>query len=256
VPNPPEPIPSPSPSTAPGATRARRVARPTGLAAGGLVLGRLALLGAAAMLATSAFADAVADAGAPSGLAAAGEAVLERLRGAPPILFFGAFVVATFLPFPIMLFYLVAGATYGIPTALAWIAGALVVSNLIIHTAAKGFLRPILEAIAARRGQTIPRFESGLDEALFITLVRLTPGIPYFVQNVVLAVAHLDLMRFVVLSVAIQMIYVVGFVVLGRSALEGRHGWTVAALALVVAISVAARLIVKRRNGAAGRTGS
>ena len=54
--------------------------------------------------------------------------------------------------------------------------------------------------------------QTGLDEIFFITLIRLTPGIPYFLQNWILAVAQLDLVRFLVLSVAIQMIYVTGFV--------------------------------------------
>jgi len=207
--------------------------------------------------AASAIGDAAADVptstagaadAAQSGFGAWLESVVERLRGAPPILFYGALVIATMLPFPVGLFYLVAGAVYGIVPALCWIAGSLVVSNLIIHTASKSFLRPALEALVARRGHRIPRFESGLDEALFIALVRITPGVPYFLQNVVLAVAHLDLMRFLVLSVALQMIYVTGFVVLGRSALDGELGWAVGALAVLVALMVGARVVAKRRG--------
>jgi len=174
------------------------------------------------------------------------QSALESVRGTPPLLFFSAFVVATLLPVPIALFYLAAGVAYGIGPALAWIAGSLGVSNLIVHTASRTFLRPTLEALVARRGHRIPRFDSGLDEALFITLIRLTPGIPYFVQNLVLAVAKLDLMRFVVLSVAIQMIYVTGFVVLGRSALDGSLTWALAGLALLVALTVGARKLSKR----------
>lgn len=182
------------------------------------------------------------------------QAALESVRSAPPLLFFGALVVATFLPFPVGLFYLAAGVAYGIGPALVWIAGCLVVSNLILHTAARTVLRPTLERIVARRGHNIPRFDSALDEALFITLIRLTPGVPYFLQNVILAVAQLDLMRFVVLSVAIQMIYVTGFVVLGRSALDGQLGWAVGGLALLVAVAAGARMLAKRRSGASGST--
>ena len=175
-------------------------------------------------------------------------AALESLRGAPPLLFFSAFIVATFLPVPVGVFYLAAGVVYGIGPALAWIAGSLVVSNLILHSASKSFLRPTLEALVARRGHRIPRFESPLDEALFITLIRLTPGVPYFVQNVILAVADLDLLRFVVLSVALQMIYVTGFVVLGRSVFEGRGTWALAGLAILVGLAVGARFLSKRRR--------
>ncbi len=193
--------------------------------------------------------DAAAAADALPGWA---QAALESVRSAPPLVFFGAFVVATLLPFPIALFYLAAGVVYGIGPALAWIAGCLVVSNLILHTAARSILRPTLESLVARRGHRIPRFESSLDEALFITLIRLTPGFPYFLQNLILAAAQLDLMRFVVLSVAIQMIYVTGFVVLGRSALDGQLGWAVGGLALLVAVAAGARVLAKRRGGASG----
>jgi uncharacterized membrane protein YdjX (TVP38/TMEM64 family) len=220
------------------AARARRSLR-SGLAISVMLVG----LGMAA----TAFAEGDAGASAsPEALPAWAQAAIESVRGTPPLLFFSAFVVATFLPVPIALFYLAAGAAYGIGPALGWIAGSLVVSNVMIHTASRTFLRPTLEALIARRGHRIPRFDSDLDEALFITLIRLTPGIPYFFQNLILAVAQLDLMRFVVLSVAIQMIYVTGFVVLGRSALDGSLTWALAGLALLVALTVGARKLAKR----------
>ena len=218
-----------------------------GLAAAGLLAAPAAAAEALAEAIPAAAEAADASAGGDS-LPAWAQAALESVRRAPPLLFFAAFVVATFLPFPVGLFYLAAGVAYGIGPALAWIAGSLVVSNVLIHTASRTFLRPTLEALVARRGHRIPRFDSGLDEALFITLIRLTPGIPYFVQNLVLAVAQLDLMRFVVLSVAIQMIYVTGFVVLGRSALDGQLGWAVGGLALLVAVGAGARVWAKRRD--------
>ncbi len=205
----------------------------------------LFLTAAGAAAATSVDGGASASDGS---LPAWAQTALESLRGVPPLLFFSAFIVATFLPVPVGLFYLAAGVVYGIGPALAWIAGSLVISNLLIHSASKSFLRPSLESLVTRRGHRIPRFDSPLDEALFITLIRLTPGVPYFLQNVILAVADLDLMRFVVLSVAFQMVYVIGFVVLGRSALDGRFGWVVGGLALIVAVAVAARILSRRRG--------
>lgn len=172
---------------------------------------------------------------------------LESLRGVPRVVFFGALVVASWIPFPVTLFYLAAGILYGVPIALAWIAASLVVSNLVLHTVANRFLRPELERLVARRGYRTPSFDSPLDEALFITLIRLTPGIPYFLQNVVLTVARVELLRFVVLSVAIQMIYVTGFVVLGRSAFEGDLGFALGGVALLVALAVGMRFLSRRR---------
>ncbi|MEZ4333206.1 MAG: hypothetical protein R3F35_15705 [Myxococcota bacterium] len=183
----------------------------------------------------------------PEGAAARLEQVIERLRRSPPALFFAAFVVASLLPFPIALFYMASGAAFGVGPSLLWFAGALVISNLLLHAGSRGVLHQAFQRLAARRGHRIPDFDSPLDEALFILLVRLTPGIPYFLQNVILAAARLDLVRFVVLSVAIQMIYATGFIVLGRSAFDGSLVWLLAALAFLVALTVAARLLARRR---------
>lgn len=217
----------------------------------GAIVGPAAIVALAATLALGAAETALAaEAGeaAASGLPAWAQTASESLRGIPPLLFFGAFVVSTFVPFPVGLFYLAAGVVYGVGPALAWIAGSLALSNLILHTAARTFLRPHLEPFVVRRGYRIPRFESGFDEILFITLIRLTPGIPYFLQNLILAVSQLDLIRFLVLSVAIQMIYVTGFVVLGHSALDGQLGWALGGLAALVAVSAVARIVVRRRK--------
>jgi uncharacterized membrane protein YdjX (TVP38/TMEM64 family) len=192
--------------------------------------------------------------GPAAALPAWARAAIESVRGTPPVVFFSALVVATFLPLPIGVFYLTAGVVYGIAPALAWIAGSLVVSNLILHSLSKGFLRPGLEAFVARRGQRIPRFDSPLDEALFITLIRLTPGLPCFLQNVILAVADLDRMRFVGLSVGIQMLYGTGFVVLGRSIFDGEFVWVAGGAALLVAIAAGARAIARRRDAGSGRS--
>jgi hypothetical protein len=43
------------------------------------------------------------------------------------------------------------------------------------------------------------------------------------------------------------MIYVTGFVVLGRSALDGQLGWAIGGLALLVAVAAGARALAKRR---------
>lgn len=219
-----------------------------------------AALAAMAYALTSALAPldalaAVADADVPAAdveaLPAFLQDALARLRGSPPFVFFGAFVVATLLPFPIALFYLASGAVYGIASSLAWFTGALMVSNVLVHAGSRSILRPVFASLAARRGHRIPDFDSPLDEALFITLVRLTPGIPYFLQNVILAAARLDAVRFVVLSVTIQMMYATGFVVLGRSAFDGSLVWLLVAVAFLVAVTAATRLLAKRRAGSA-----
>ena len=185
------------------------------------------------------------------GADAALEWVMEawtRLKTAPPIVFFGAMALLTIFPVPLTPFYIVAGPLFGILPSLLWIPPAIVLNNLIAHTLTTSFLRPWLQTLVARRGQSIPTFNSKKDQSLFIAMVRITPGIPYFLQSLLLGLAGVDRLRFLVISISVHMIYVVGFVVLGRSAFDGEYGVAVIAVALLVVASLCARFVHQRLN--------
>ena len=175
-------------------------------------------------------------------------AAWTRLQSAPPIVFFGAMALLTVFPVPLTPFYIVAGPLFGILPALLWIPPAIVLNNLISYTLTTSFLRPWLQKLVARRGQTIPTLESKRDQSLFIAMVRITPGVPYFLQSLLLGLAGVDRLRFLVISISVHMIYVVGFVVLGRSAFDGEYGAAVFAIALLVIASLGARFVHRRLN--------
>jgi uncharacterized membrane protein YdjX (TVP38/TMEM64 family) len=169
-----------------------------------------------------------------------------RLRSAPAPVFFAVMSVALLAPIPASLLYVTAGPLYGVVTSLLWIAPALAINALLVHVIASSFLRPRLEAMVARRGMRIPTFEKRSDQNLFIVLIRITPGIPYFVQNWLLGLADVERLPFVAITVAIQMLYATGFVVLGKSAFEGETGVAIAAFAALVVVSIGARMVHKR----------
>jgi len=168
------------------------------------------------------------------------------LEQAPPVVFFATMAIALLFPTPASVFYVTAGSLYGIVPALLWIPPTLLLNNLIVHWASTSFLRPTVERLVERRGRALPSLETKADQRLFITLIRMTPGVPYFLQNLVLALAGVDRLPFLLISVSVQMIYATGFVVLGRSAFEGELGLAVFALALIAAAAVGARLVHKR----------
>ena len=170
----------------------------------------------------------------------------DRLQSAPPIVFFGAMSLLTIFPVPLTPFYIVAGPLFGILPSLLWIPPAIVLNNLIAHALTTSFLRPWLQGIVTRRGQSIPTFSSKRDQSLFIAMVRITPGIPYFLQSLVLGLAGVDRMRFLVISLSVHMVYVVGFVVLGRAAFDGKYTVAVVAIALIVIASTCARFAHQR----------
>jgi uncharacterized membrane protein YdjX (TVP38/TMEM64 family) len=167
----------------------------------------------------------------------------ERLKEAPPIVFFGAMSILTVFPVPLTPFYVTAGTLYGVIPSLLWIPPAMMLNNLIAHSITKGVLRPWLQSIVAKRGVSIPTLETKRDQTIFIVMVRITPGIPYFMQSVILGLAGVDRLRFLILSISVHMIYVVGFVVLGRSAFDGNFGVAIGAIALIIFVSVGARFV-------------
>jgi uncharacterized membrane protein YdjX (TVP38/TMEM64 family) len=170
----------------------------------------------------------------------------EHLQAAPPIVFFGAMAILTVFPIPLSPFYIVAGPLFGILPSLLWIPPAIVLNNLIAYTLTTSLLRPWIQKVVTKRGHSIPTFKSRKEQNLFIAMVRITPAFPYFLQSLVLGLAGVERLPFLVISLAVHMIFPVGFVVLGRSAFDGEYGVAAIAIALIVAVSICARLAYQR----------
>lgn len=168
------------------------------------------------------------------------------LLAAPAPIYFGVLTVALVGPVPISVFYVTAGPIYGIGPALAWIAPTLALNALLVHAIGTTAVRPRLAAWIERRGLHIPLLEEPSDQLLFATVVRVTPGIPYFLQSWAIVLAGIRRGVFVVLSVAVQMVYATGFVVLGRGAFEGRLGLAAIAVAFLIVAGLVARHIHRR----------
>lgn len=183
---------------------------------------------------------------APESVGATARHAWSSLQSAPAPVYFGIMSIALLAPVPASVLYITAGPLYGILPSLLFIAPALAINALLVHAISAGLLRPRLERFVARRGITIPVLETRADQRLFIVLIRITPGIPYFVQNWLLGLANVERMPFVLITVGIQMLYATGFVVLGRSAFEGNTGIAIGAFAALVVVSLAARQVHKR----------
>jgi uncharacterized membrane protein YdjX (TVP38/TMEM64 family) len=170
----------------------------------------------------------------------------QLLQAAPPIVFFGAMSLLTIFPVPLSPFYITAGTLYGIGPSLLWIPPAIVLNNLIAYTLTTTFLRPWLQATVAKRGLAIPTVSTMREQILLITMVRITPGPPYFLQSLVLGLAGVDLLPFLLISLPVHMIFAVGFVVLGQSAFDGQLGLAIGAVALILTASICGKFFYER----------
>jgi len=182
----------------------------------------------------------------PEALRQAGLGAWAQLKAAPAPLYFAILTLALLAPVPVSVLYVTAGPLFGVATSLAWIAPVLLVNSLLVYGIGATALRPALRARLARYGRDLPQLTTRSDQLLFIVLIRVTPGIPYFVQSWTLVLAGVALGPFLLISVGIQMVYATGFVVLGRSAFEGQLGVTVLAVVFLVAAGLCAAAIRAR----------
>jgi len=174
------------------------------------------------------------------------------LKQTPPALYFGTMALVCLFPIPISAFYIASGPLYGTLTALAWIAVALAFNILISHAIASSWLRPLMARLLEARGFRVPEPREGSEELMLIVLVRITPGLPFFAQNLLLGLANVDRLRSLLISLPIQMVFAAGFVLLGRSAFDGSAGLAVTAIGLIGSASIAARFVHQRlRKGRA-----
>jgi uncharacterized membrane protein YdjX (TVP38/TMEM64 family) len=188
---------------------------------------------------------------AQSDLWAAAEAVsmLERswdwVRGSHPVLFFSVLSIATLFPIPISAFYVAAGPLYGIGPALLGSLVAVAANMTLAHWATSSLLRPFAVRLMDRLGYTLPAVASDRQsQAIIIT--RVTPGIPYFAQNLILGLLRVDYWRSLAISLPIQMLWATGFVLLGDSAMRGQFGTALSALGLLVVAGHGTRWLHRR----------
>ncbi|HKK51505.1 MAG TPA: hypothetical protein VKA74_07950, partial [Myxococcota bacterium] len=157
--------------------------------------------GVAALLALSALAFAAHRWIGSESIRAGVEGSWALLQTAPPLVFFISMALICLLPVPISLFYVSAGPLYGIVPALLWIVPAIALNQVLAHGLCNGVLRPSIERMIESRGYTVPRVTKKGDQTLFTTVVRITPGFPYFLQNLVLGIAGVERTRYLLISV-------------------------------------------------------
>ncbi len=164
------------------------------------------------------------------------------LKTTHPLVFFGALSVAPLLPIPISPFYIVSASLYGFGFSIAAIGVAVVINMTLTYWMANGVLRPFMEQIVEKMGHSTPTLHE--DEHVKMTvIVRVTPGPPYFVQNIVLGLAGIPYRTYILVSWPIQMAWAIAFVALGESAVQGQGAKVAGAIGLLVSLILITRMV-------------
>ena len=173
---------------------------------------------------------------------------MAKIRAGGPWLFFTAMALLPGLGVPMLTFSLTAGSAFGERLGMAWVVVLAIVAttlNLAIaYALAHRALRPLLGRLVARLGYQLPRVAVD-DAADLVAILRLTPGIPFFVQNYLLGLAEVPVGKYLVVSCLISWPYTVGFVLFGDALLQGKGKMVLIAGSLLLAAGAATHLARK-----------
>lgn len=173
---------------------------------------------------------------------------LDLIRGAGPVAFFTGMALLPAIGAPLLAFSLTAGPAFGPTLGMGWVivlAQVAVIANMAIsYFLARRALRPLLEKLFALLGYRLPRVAAG-DEFDLIVILRLTPGIPFPVQNYLLGLAEVPFLRFLVASFLCIAPGNTAFVVFGEAMLHGRGKVALLTLGVILALAAATQLMRK-----------
>ena len=173
---------------------------------------------------------------------------LALVRGAGPVVFFLAMAVLPAVGAPQMAFSLTAGSLFGAQLGMGLVvlfaSLAMFFNMALAYWLASRVLRPVLEVLLGRLGYKVPQVQPG-DETDLIVLLRVTPGIPFPVQNYLLGLARANFGRYLLLSIVLQGPLNAAFVVFGEALLHGRGKMVFYGLSAIVVLLVGTHLVWK-----------
>ena len=167
---------------------------------------------------------------------------MTAMGNAHPAVLFLALALLPLVGVPASPLIIAAGVRLGTGAGFALVVAALLCDFSLGYWLARRWMRAPLTRWLAGRGHVVPVLAPA-DEAQFILLFRITPGIPLSVQNYVLGLAGVDFTRYLLISLPVQAVYALTFVWFGNS-LADNAAWKLAlGAAFLVALGLAVGLL-------------
>jgi uncharacterized membrane protein YdjX (TVP38/TMEM64 family) len=157
------------------------------------------------------------------------------------------FVVMATLPglgFPssatLMLFGVVVAPHYGLPAALALAIFAQSLCSIWTYGLAAGPVKRLLRRYLLRE-RALP--EMNKHNAVRLGLIlRLTPGIPYALQNIMLGIMGMRFRDYLLVSIPTTSLWTVFFIITGDAIFKGQLGWAITGLVILIVVILATRM--------------
>jgi uncharacterized membrane protein YdjX (TVP38/TMEM64 family) len=173
---------------------------------------------------------------------------LAVIRDAGPVAFFAAMALLPAVGAPISAFSLSAGPAFGerlgLGTVVAFALLALFINIALTYFLASRALRPLLEKLFVRLGYKLPEVEAD-DATDLIILLRVTPGVPFCVQNYLLGLARVPFGRYMAISCGVMWAFNGAVILFGDALLHGKGKVALIAIIIILALSAATHLVRK-----------
>lgn len=179
---------------------------------------------------------------------------LDFVRRAGPGVYFLCMSLLPAIGVPLSLFTLSAGPLYarelGMPLVTTLAFAAIATNMALTYFLANRALRPLLESVTRRMDYQLPK-AADADATDLILLLRVTPGVPFPVQNYLLGLADVPFVPYLAISCATTLPICAAFLFLGDALLQGRGRIALLAVMLVLAALVAVHFLRRRLRAAA-----
>jgi uncharacterized membrane protein YdjX (TVP38/TMEM64 family) len=155
-----------------------------------------------------------------------------------PWVFFIAMALLPAAGMPLLAFSLTAGRIFeqrmGMTGVVVAGLAAATVNLILTYWLARRAFRPAFARLVKRLGYAMPQLDAA-DQTDLIIVLRVTTGIPFFVQNYLLGLADTPFVRYLVISCVAVWTYTTGFILVGDALLQGKGHLAFIAVGILVA---------------------
>jgi uncharacterized membrane protein YdjX (TVP38/TMEM64 family) len=175
--------------------------------------------------------------------------IVQVIRDAGPLPFFGAMAVLPAVGFPLSTFTLVAAPvfapTMGLGLVVVCAIAAIAVNVALSYWLASSAMRPVAESVVRRFGYRLPAVETKA-AWIAILVLRIVPLTPFSLQGVLLGLARVPFGPYMLVSIVVPSVYAVAVITLGDALMRG-DPWAIAgAVALFLVIGIVLHILRKR----------
>jgi len=173
------------------------------------------------------------------------QGAVDWIAGFGPVPFFLAMSILPSLWAPVSPFFILAGALYDMPVALLGSGLALSFNMALSWLVAGRWFRPPFERLVQRFGYTVPEINKETMVTVAV-LMRITPGMPFPLQNYLLGLARMPFAWYMAVSVPLNLSIAFSIVWFGSALLKGNATMILLALSVIIALSLAVRQLRAR----------